>query len=73
MHIQTLLVSAQNRKTNQGIKIYKLALEQLNMAESDGEVLDVLSRLKAALKGIESHGFFTFNESKVVAEIQTLP
>lgn len=71
-HVESLLTAAKNRKTSQGVKIYELALEQLRKAKTDSEVTDVLSRLKEALQGIETHGFFTVDEHRIVEKIQAL-
>jgi hypothetical protein len=72
-YIEALLIAAQSRKTSQGVKIYEMALDQLRAADSDSTVLDVLSRLKAALQGIETHGFFPADEYRIVEKIQALP
>ena len=71
--VEELLIAARSRKTSQGVKIYEIALDQLRAADSDSAVLDVLSRLKAALQGIETHGFFPANEYRIVEKIQALP
>ncbi len=71
-YIEALLIAAQERKTTKGVKIYEMALEQLRAAESDSAVMDVLLRLKAALQGIETHGFFPADEYRIVEKIQAL-
>lgn len=72
-HIEALLIAAQKRKTTQGVKIYEMALDQLRTAVSDDAVMDVFLRLKAALQGIETHGFFPADEYRIVKKIQALP
>jgi hypothetical protein len=72
-HIEALLIAARNRQTSQGVKIYEMALDQLRAAESDSAVMDVLLRLKAALQGIETLGFFPADEYRIVEKIQALP
>lgn len=72
-YVEALLIAAQKRKTSQGVKIYEMALEQLRIADSESSVMDVLSRLKAALQGIETHGFFPPDEYSIVEKIKDLP
>jgi hypothetical protein len=70
--IEALLIAAQSRKTSQGVKIYEMALDQLRAANSDSAVLDVLSRHKAALQGIETRVFFLADEYRIVGKIRAL-
>lgn len=72
-YIEALLIAAQSRNMSQGVKIYEMALDQLRAADSDSAVLEVLSRLKAALGGMETHGFFPADEYRVVEKIRALP
>jgi hypothetical protein len=72
-YVQVLLLSAKRRKSFQGVKVYEMAIDQLQVADSDIAVLEILSRLKAALIGIETHGFFPPDEYEVVKKVLALP
>jgi hypothetical protein len=67
--LEFLQASAQQRGTKQGLKIYELAIDQLNSAASAPEVSEIHSRLKGALMGIETHGSYTSAEYEVVRKI----
>lgn len=71
-YVRALLAAAKNRKTSQGVKIYEMALDQLKAANTDADVLEILSRLKAALTGIETHGVFPPVEYDIVKKILSL-
>lgn len=71
-YVSALLFAAKDRKTSQGVKIYEMALDQLKAANTDADVLEILSRLKAALVGIETHGVFTPVEYDIVKKILAL-
>ena len=60
--INNLLDSALSRNTTQGIATYRKALSVLDAAESDQQVITLLSQVNNALAGIESHGFLTHEE-----------
>ena len=72
-YIEALLFAANNRNTSQGVKIYELALDQLESADSDKAVLEILSRLKESLIGMDTHGYFPPSEYDLVKKILSLP
>ena len=58
----SLLDSALSRETEQGLLVFRKALEQFDVGRSDAETLCVLRKLNKALVGIEAHGYLTANE-----------
>ena len=70
--VRKLQKSAQNRKTNQGVKIYQGALEKIEKASTQIEIDALARKLNHALAGIEAHGHFTSEEFKVVKCIRSI-
>ena len=70
--VEALLDAAKQRNTSQGVKIYEIALNQLQAADSDSSVQEILSRLKETLKGIDSHGYYPPKEYELVKKILSL-
>lgn len=70
--VSKLLKSAQDRSTNQGIKIYEGALKKIGEASTQSEIDDLAKKLNHALSGIEAHGHFTSEEFEVVKGIRSM-
>ena len=64
--VQSLLSSAQDRGTDQGVLVYTSVLDLLDRATVDAEIRDILGKLNRSLTGIEAHGHFTDEEFCVV-------
>lgn len=64
--VQSLLSLAQDRGTDQGVRVYNGVLKLLDSATTDEEIRVVLEKLNRALIGIEAHGHFTDEEFRVV-------
>lgn len=61
-----LLESAKNRDTSQGILVYTGFLDEIDAAQDDQAVRELLVKLNRSLAGIEAHGYFTDDEFKRV-------
>lgn len=70
--LESLQASALQRGTKQGLKIYEMAILQLEGAKSSVEILEIHARLKEALLGIDTHGSFTPAEYEIVRAILAL-
>ncbi|MCH7226249.1 hypothetical protein [Haloferula sp. A504] len=67
-----LLDSALSRDTEQGLVVFRKALELLGEAGSEAEILSVLEKLNKALVGIEAHGYLTSEEFGWVKELREI-
>lgn len=71
-YVSKLLKSAQDRSTNQGVKIYEGALKKIGETSTQSEIDDLVKKLNHALSGIEAHGHFTSEEFEVVKGIRSM-
>ena len=69
--VQSLLSSAQDRDTDQGVFVYNKALELLAHASTDDEVRSILGKLNRSLAGIEAHGYFTDDEFRIIQNLRS--
>ena len=69
---RSLLDSALSRETEQGLIVFRKALELLDEARSEVETLSVLAKLNKALVGIEAHGYLTSEEFGWVKELRDI-
>lgn len=69
---RSLLDSALSRETEQGLVVFRKALELLDEAGSEAETLSVLAKLNKALVGIEVHGYLTSEEFAWVKELRDI-
>ena len=70
--VKQLLELANNRNTNQGLKVYEGALKKIDDASTQKEIDDLVKKLNHALSRIEAHGHFTNEEYQIVKEIRQL-
>ena len=70
--VKKLLKFANDRNTNQGLKIYEGAIKKIGDASTQEEVYDLVKKLDHALSGIEAHGHFTSEEYQIVKEIRQM-
>jgi hypothetical protein len=73
LKLQVLIEYARARKTEQGVTVYEMAIEQLNTALDQAARLEILGRLKRTLQGIDAHGYFTSEEQSLVDSILKMP
>ena len=70
--VEALLLSAENRGTNQGVLIFNKVLELLEQSNTHDESVEILCKLNKALVGIEAHGDLTDDEFTVVRQLRDI-
>lgn len=71
-HINELLRLAQNRQTDQGVKVYEGAIKKIGEASTQSEVDELARKVNHALFGIENHGYFTQEEQAIVTRLREM-
>lgn len=70
--INSLLESARNRGTNQGVLVYTNALDRVRDAKTQNELIETTRNLNKAIAAIEAHGYFTKEEFTTVITLRNL-
>lgn len=70
--VRCLLNSARSRGALQGVKVYEIAINEIEHANSEKELDDIWHRVNLALAGMEAYGEFTDSEYKIVCKIREL-
>ncbi|MEZ8142064.1 hypothetical protein A1OO_11045 [Enterovibrio norvegicus FF-33] len=71
-NITILLKLANDRNMQQGVIVYKGAIEKISQAKSQEEIFICWDKLKHALVGIEAHGYLTNKEFEIVKNIRLM-
>lgn len=72
VYINELLALAQERNTEQGVRVYNGVLEKINEIDSQAELDELIVKFKNFLSSVEAHGYFTIEEYKIVDAIREL-
>ena len=67
---RSLLESAHERATQQGIPVYEEVIKELENTSDDETTIDCLDYLDKALRGISAHGYYTYQEDVVVERLR---
>ncbi len=68
--VESLLASARDRNTEQGILVLESILQELDSTNSADGLAEIHAGLNRSLAGIEAHGHFTDEEYKLIQSLR---